>query len=343
MAVARTVLGDIPEDNLGVTFSNEHITFSWGSARRDLGELYDREAITKRISDSVAAAKRDYNVNTLVCSSTTEMGRDVDIYAEVSRRTGVNIIASTGSHGQDAALSLYWNADTADQVEWYLEREITVGVGKNKVKCGNITLAWAALSPTPGEENWMRAAARVSRLLGTPISCHCIYRETPPPIQIEGAAPSARPEYPSDATDTDAVNPGIRMIDMMVSEGAEPSNIKIDYHMSTGGHIEPLLQVLRRGVSMGFDTLSVAEGDRQLVVGTIGALITSGFVDHLLLSPQTMGPGWIPKQPRWNQENWNQDHSSLHREVIPLMLKAGIRERDIEKMLVDNPKRFLSF
>ena len=343
MAVARTVLGDIPAEKLGVTFTNEYLTFSWGSARRDLGELYDREAVTKRISDSVAAAKRDYNVNTLVSSSTTEMGRDVDIYAEVSRRTGVNIIASTGSYGQENALSLYWNQETADQVEWYLMREITEGVGKNKVKCGNITLAWAAHSPTSSEDNWMRAAARVSRQLATPISCHCIYPEIRPQVQAAGAIPVVRPEYPSAPIDADEVNPGIQMIDIMTSEGADPSNIKIDYHMSTGGHIEPLLQALRRGVYMGFETLSISEGHLQMVVGTIGALITSGYVDHLLLSPQTMGPGWIPKQPQWNQENWNQDHSYLHREVIPLMLKVGIRETDIEKMLVDNPKRFLSF
>ena len=343
MAVARTVLGDIPEQDLGVTFTNEHITFSWGSARRDLGELYDWEAVTNRISDSVAAAKRDYNVNTLVCSSTTEMGRDVDIYAEVSRRTGVNIIASTGSYGQDAALSLYWTMETSDQVEWYLLREITEGVGKNKFKCGNITLAWAANSPTPAEENWMRAAARVSRQLGTPISCHCTYRDIPSPIRREGTAPPFRLENPSAPIDRGEVNPGIQMIDILTAEGADPSNIKIDYHMSTGGHIEPLLQVLRRGVCMGFETLSTDEGHRRLVIGTIGALITSGYADHLLLSPQAMGPGWIPKQPQWNQENWTQDHSSLHREVIPLMLKAGIREKDIESMLVDNPKRFLSF
>ena len=343
MAVARTVLGDIPAEQLGVTFTNEYLTFSWGSARRDLGELYDQEAVTKRISDSVAAAKRDYNVNTLVSSSTTELGRDVDIYAEVSRRTGVNIIASTGSYGQENAISLYWNQETPDQMEWYLMREITEGVGKNNIKCGNITLAWAAHSPTSGEDNWMRAAARISRELATPISCHCRYPEFRPQVQIQGAVPVIPPEYPSAPIDADEVNPGTQMIDVMISEGADPSNIKIDYHMSTGGHIEPLLQVLRRGVSMGFETLSISPGHIQTVIGTIGALITSGYVDHLLLGPQTMGPGWIPKQPQWHRENWNQDHSYLHREVIPLMLKVGIRETDIEKMLVDNPKRFLSF
>jgi phosphotriesterase-related protein len=342
MAVARTVLGDIPAEELGITFSHEYLTFSWGSARRDLGELYDREAVTKRISDSLAAAKRDYNVNTLVASSTTEMGRDVDMYAEISRRTGVNIIASTGSYGQVNALSLYWTIETSDQVEWYLVREITEGVGKNKIKCGNITLSWAAHSPTIAEDNWTRAAARVSRQLAIPISFHCIYPEIPSQVQVQGVVPTVRPEIPRIADGVE-VNPGIQMIDIMTSEGADPSNLKIDYHMSTKGHIEPLLQVLRRGVNMGFETLSVSEGELQMVVGTIGALITAGYADRLLLSPQTMGPGWIPKQPQWNRENWNQDHSYLHREVIPSMLKVGIRETDIEKMLVDNPKRFLSF
>ena len=320
MAVARTVLGDVPAEELGITFTHEHVTFSWGSARRDLGELYDREGVIKRIADSVAAAKRDYNVNTLVCVTTAEMGRDVDIYTEVSRRTGVNIIASTGSYRQNAGLSLYWDLETLDQCQWYLMREITEGVGKNKVKCGNIKLAWSTFTPSAAEEKWMRAAGRVSRQLGTPIACHCWYRDAPP-----------------------EVNPGIHMIDIMTSEGADPSNIKIDHHMSTGGHIEPLLQVLRRGVYLGFETLFITERRPQMVINTIGALITSGSVDQMLLCPQTIAPGFIPKQPRRFLENCNQDHSYLHREVVPMMLKAGILERDIEKMLVDNPKRFLSF
>ena len=341
MTVARTVFGDIPAEQLGVTFTHEYLTFSWGSARRDLGELYEQEAATKRIADSLAAAKRDYQVNTLVCSTTAEMGRNVDLYAEVSRRTGVNIIASTGSYGQSAALSLYWTMETPDQCHWYLTREITEGVGGNKIKCGHITLAWAAQSPTAAEENWMRAAARVSQQLGTPISAHCSYREILPQAQVEGGAPVIRPEYPSAATDS--VNPGIHMMDIMTSEGANPSSIKIDYHMSTGGHIEPLLQVLRRGAFIGFDTLSTAEEHLLMTIATIGALITAGYNDQLLLSPQTMAPGWMPTQPSWNQGNRNQDHSYLHRDVIPLMLKAGIRERDVEKMLVDNPKHFLGF
>lgn len=67
MPVVRTVLGDIPTETLGVTLPHEHITFSWGSSRRDLAERYDREAYLNRICADASAAKRKHSVGTIVC------------------------------------------------------------------------------------------------------------------------------------------------------------------------------------------------------------------------------------------------------------------------------------
>ncbi|MBI2935804.1 MAG: hypothetical protein HYY31_03215, partial [Chloroflexi bacterium] len=186
--------------------------------------------------------------------------------------------------------------------------------------CGNIKLAWNRYTPTEVEERICRASGRVSGKLNIPIALHCIYRGAPPDV-----------------------NPGVHMIDILTSEGTKPSKIKIDHHMSTGGNLVPLLEVLRRGAYLGFETLSTSEEAVTRLTTTIGGLIAAGYVSQLLLCPQTIAPGWINVQPPWNVKNWNQDHSYLHREILPRMRKGGVTEKDIEQLLVVNPKNFLCF
>lgn len=321
MPVARTVLGDIPAEKLGIAFTHEHIAFSWGSARRDLAERYEFEKNVKLVAASVGAAKREYNVNTMVDVSTAEMGRDVDMYAEVSRRSGVNIIASTGSYRQNAGISLYWTMQTGEKFEEYLTREITEGVGKNKIKCGNVKLAWVTYEPTPTEEKVMRATGRVSRRLGVSIVNHCINRGAPP-----------------------GANAGVRMIDILTSEGCDPAKITIGHAGSFGANLAPLLDVLHRGAYLCFEFLSKPTAGYANVIGTIAGLIAAGYVKQIMLSAEVLTDGtWFTTQPRWNKENWIQDHSYVHRVFIPEMLKAGVREKDIEQMIVTNPKNFLAF
>lgn len=322
MAVARTVLGDIPAEKLGFTMTHEHLTFSWGSGRRDLGELYDREGSLKLICADIGAPQGNYRINTIVDVSTAEMGRDVDIFAEVQRRTGVNIIASTGSYRQNAGISLYWNSQTGEKFEELMVREITEGVGRNKIKCGNIKMAWASYQPTPTEEKLLRAAGRVSRKLGTSIVMHTPYRNAPP----------------------DA-NPGLHMIDILVAEGADPTKITIGHAGGVNSNLKPLLEVLRRGAFVCFEGGNKAEETHAMVISTVGALISAGYAKQIMLSLDHL-LSWQTFQPAsWNPATSNrvEDLGFLPRERLPRMLKAGIREKDIEQMMVTNPRNFLSF
>ncbi|MBI2936317.1 MAG: hypothetical protein HYY31_05880 [Chloroflexi bacterium] len=348
MPVARTVLGDIPPEKLGITFTHEHVTFSWGSARRDLGGRYDREALLKQICEDLGAAKRDYNVNTIVCVSGPEMGRDVDMCAEASRRTGVNIIASTGFHRQGSGTSIYFHHATVDDIEEWMTREITQGVGRNKVKVGNIKLGENAFIPTPVEEKCMRAAARASKKTGASMNIHTMFATGRPgtvasegvrggAASITGAPP---PFAMTSATPPPGVNPGAIVVDILTSEGADPSKIKIDH--AQRGEVGLLLEVLRKGAHVCFDVLARTIEREPLIVSRIGALITAGYVSQLMLSMDHIA-AWVPVQPPWNKERWVQDYSYLHRELVPRLVKAGIGEKAIEQMLVINPKNFLSF
>jgi len=133
------------------------------------------------------------------------------------------------------------------------------------------------------------------------------------------------------------------MIDLLTSEGTDPAKITIGHAQGVGGNLTPLLEVLRRGAYVCFEHLGVNLERDYILFGTIGGLIAAGYVKQIMLSAEAISNGWMTVQPPFNLANWNQDHSFMHREVISRMPSAGISEKDIEQMIVTNPKGFLGF
>ena len=89
--------------------------------------------------------------------------------AEVSRRSGVNIIAATGSHL--AIPRVFWTA-TPDSIALLYIREIEVGIEGTGIRAGVIKAASDKGGVTEREEIILRAVARAHNHTGIPISTH---------------------------------------------------------------------------------------------------------------------------------------------------------------------------
>src|SRR5438034_11502389 len=95
VSFVRTVLGDIDPSELGVTYAHEHLVIDRG--RPVLMEpdfdLSDIDAMTTEV-DAAAALGLRAVVDAMPCGA----GRNAGKLAELSRRTGVHVIAPTGLH-----------------------------------------------------------------------------------------------------------------------------------------------------------------------------------------------------------------------------------------------------
>ena len=96
MPIARTVLGDIPPELMGLTYPHEHVVLGYTGAREDLGNNFDQEAVLKQICDDLGQAVRQHGMKTVVDVTPPEVGRDIDLLQEVARRLDINVIAATG-------------------------------------------------------------------------------------------------------------------------------------------------------------------------------------------------------------------------------------------------------
>ena len=93
----KTVLGDIPENELGVTLTHEHICCYSEYLYQMSGEDYlDKEQLLKVAVDYLKSLKEKYYLNTFIDCTPVNIGRDVALLKEVSQKSGVNIICSTG-------------------------------------------------------------------------------------------------------------------------------------------------------------------------------------------------------------------------------------------------------
>ena len=95
MSFVRTVLGDIPPGEMGLTYSHEHIIIdeSFPTISNKDFILNDSGKISEELNEFYAMGGR-----TVVDTMPADCGRNVLKLAEVSRTSNVNIVAPTGIH-----------------------------------------------------------------------------------------------------------------------------------------------------------------------------------------------------------------------------------------------------
>ena len=130
MATLNMVLGTVETGDLGFTLSHEHVMSSSAGVRQTYPEFLDRAgAIEKAVKDLKEAYSE--GLRTLIDMTTLDLGRDIRLLEEVSRRTGINIMAATGTW-QDIP-RVFWNAHP-DRVAALYVREIEEGIEETGIK-----------------------------------------------------------------------------------------------------------------------------------------------------------------------------------------------------------------
>lgn len=127
-------------------------------------------------------------------------------------------------------------------------------------------------------------------------------------------------------------------MDFLESAGAAPDHIAL-------GHVcclddpkaEVAREVAKRGAFVGFDRVTInsiiPDSDRVIM---IMALVDAGYADKLLLSSDFSSSNALKK-------NGGPGLSQTASVFGPMLIKAGMTEAMLRRILVDNPRRFLAF
>ena len=181
MSFVRTVLGDIDPSGLGVTYSHEHLVIDGGRPVQMVPEfdLGDVDAMTRELSEAGSLG-----LQAVVDGMPCDAGRNAEKLAELSRRTGIHVVAPTGLHHERYYGPAHWNHRLAvDELADLFAADITDGIDANdystpivrrtSYRAGVIKVAGSEGGPSERDRRVFEAAADAHRRTGAPILTHC--------------------------------------------------------------------------------------------------------------------------------------------------------------------------
>lgn len=180
MSFVRTVLGDIKPEEMGLTFSHEHIIIedSFITVSNKIFLLNDVNLISEELMEFTSLGGK-----TLVDTMPANCGRNVLKMAEVSNRANVNIIIPTGLHLEIYYPPNHWRYHLSeDELTDLFIKDITDGIDENDYGCplvkrtphkaGLIKLATGDEPFTQHQEKIFRAVVNTHTATGAPILTH---------------------------------------------------------------------------------------------------------------------------------------------------------------------------
>ena len=310
MTTVETVLGPVEDSELGNTLSHEHVIVSAGDDIRHYPWMYDMDATRDRLVDELSEAKAG-GIGAIIDLTTPDLGRDVEFVAEVSRLSGMHVIAGTGIW-RDVPRS-FWFRDP-DAIADIFVREIEEGIGNTNIKAGAIKVANDAEGVTAEAELVLRGAARALKRTGCPISTH---HWAPKEV-------------------------GTRQVEIFAEEGAPMDRICIG-HTADTTDVDYIESLANAGVYISMDRYPGGgeRPDSQTRTETVKALIDRGWAERIMLghdhAPQASRVG-RPTPPRDTPTRY------LHVSTValPAMRELGVDEETIDMMMREVPRRFLT-
>ena len=339
-----SVNGPLAADSLGVVSPHEHLlidirnqfTEFIGIARRARSEgkvcLENMDALSRNpyavkdnlVMDDVALAAQELmrfkqaGGDTVVDATLTSIGRDPDALRDLSRATGVNIIAGCGYYTADthpADMALRTVAEIRQEILDNLRR----GMDATLIRAGVIGEIGTSAVIQPGEKKVLEAAAEAQVETGVGVIVHT---------------------YPWGQR-------GLEAAETLCRKGVPPQKVSIN-HIDVEIDLDYCRQLLREGVFIEFDDFGkeyfIDRRDRGFAGGVfardiervlaIKTLLNEGYTDQILIACDI-----CLKTLLHRYGGWGYDHILTH--IVPMMLDEGIAAEQIDTLLRANPRRFL--
>ena len=321
MSFIRTMLGDIAPEDLGVTYSHEHLVCrpAYWQERGEEDLLLDDPEKTKQDVLLFKAA----GGKSIVDATAVDYGRDPEAVRTISAETGVQIVGTAGFNksflwqakmpGRDMTYHEWIEQTPIDDLARFVIGEVETGMNGTDIRAGQVKFGTGYNSINPLEIKTIRAVARAHHATGAPIHSH-----------------------------TESGTMGLEQMRYLREEGIDLCNVCFG-HMDRNPDPYMHLRIAETGAYLCFDGIGkIKYGPESTRVACVLSLFSHGYGDQVLVSGDTarksyyasykhgLGLGYIlgTWAPRLTDEANN----------------AGMNgEEIVRRIFVDNPKRCFIF
>lgn len=310
----QTVLGPVAPEDLGPTLIHEHILCCSLSLYHFFGERwFRREDVIETAVSKLRRLSERHGVKTVVDGTPLNLGRDLRLLAEVSRRSGVNIVASTGFYYfEDFSYSRFPAEDLAE----YLSDEYEHGEESSLIRPGILKCA---------VEEMTSSVLFLLEAVGGAQSVTCL------PVFVH-TAPNRKNAH--------------EVIDRLLAAGAVPEKMIIG-HCGDSDDLSYVRELLNRGCWVEIDRIRRNEPEDLARKAALVANLAEDWLHRLLISHDYICYKDLRnvKTRRRTNSNEEADFDGLcliHEEVLPILRASGMAEEDLKHLLCINPSTVLS-
>jgi len=226
--------------------------------------------------------------------------------AELTRRTGVHVMLTTGAY-VEASLPAWIRKARVSKIAAWMHRDLTEGVKGTPHRAGLVKVSSNAYGVERNERKVFLAACEVHRRTGVPITVH----------SPKGAGPQ---------------------LDLFRENGVAPEQVSFA-HVEVGPW-EDTLKVAKAGAFFVFTNWGgrqwVPEGQ---IVAQIADLVRRGYTKQVTISVD-MYLSWVDGRVK---QRWSGGYVQIFDRVLPLLMEAGLKARQIDRIIQENPRRYLAF
>lgn len=312
----RTVLGDLAADQLGVTYAHEHVILDCPLVEDRFPEIWlnDVAVAAAELSECATAG-----VGCVVDAMPCGIGRDPIRLAEASRRSGVDVIATTGLHTRKWYPGLSWAneadpdilaglfiADLEDGIDRYDYRGPVIE--RTQHRAGLIKVGTLREEFNTRDRRVFAAAAAAHAATGAPILTHC----------EEGRG-------------------GLEQVAVLGEFGVKPNHIALS-HTDKVADLGYHRDLVETGVHLEYDqALRHPVDEKNPTVRLIAELVRAGYAGQVMVG--TDGA----RRSMWTSYGGAPGLAALATEVVALLTRVGVADDALAQILRLNPARFFSF
>jgi phosphotriesterase-related protein len=295
-----TVLGPIEPEDMGVTYTHEHLLIDAMDHYPSYEFVIDDEnVVVKELKEFTSRGGRT------ICDVTPdEIGRKPDALARISKRARIHVLMGCGFYREFGYPKVVAER-TSNELADLLVQELDEGVGDTGIRAGFIgEIGTGRHFIKPAEERVFRAAALAQARTGVAITTHTTRWGTLAQEQVA----------------------------MLKEFGADLSHVIIG-HLGDRVGIHHLLPLADSGVYLEVDNIGYLDYQPEWVrADNVAALVKEGFGERVLISEDICSLRHLKYQG-------GKGYGYLLEVFVPLLRERGITEEQIHQLLVLNPAR----
>ena len=313
--------GDIRPEELGFTYSHEHIICRpahWEERNETDLLLDDPQKSEQEVADAKACG-----VKTIVDATAIDYGRDPQAVCDISVRTGMQIIGTAGFNkgflwdakmpGEDRTYEEWIDKSSVEELTEFVIKEVTEGMQGTSVRGGQVKFGTGYNSISPLEIKTIRAVCRAHLATGAPVHAH-----------------------------TEAGTMALEQMKYLREEGVDLHNISFG-HMDRNPDPYMHLKIADTGAFLCFDGIAKVKYNPESVrIGCILELVRHGYQKQILVSGDTARKSYYHSYGNalglpYIRQKW-----------VPRLIEeaeaAGINgEKLAEDIFINNPRECFSF